>query len=395
MNMTTSPYCIERVRDETGLHALQEPWTALLAEAGQTPVFLTWEWISTWWRHYGHEDGLWLLAATDPAGRLIALAPWMRVRQHLGALGPRAIRFIGSGLVCPSHLCIIARPADQERACAALLAYLNEHQHQWDVLDLEAVALEWAAGTHLAERSGRMLERPSLICPYVALPDSWDAYHATLKKKLRRNLKYFHTLLEREHPGQADFDQVVDAGELDAAIDSLTAMLQKRRDDSSFYDLALVGFHREMAALGLARGWLRFYQLRIGDQPIAALYCFRYGDVVYAYQIGFDLAWARYSPGRLLIGYALEQSIREGAREFDWLRGEHDYKFEWTDQCRVDLNLLYSKTPPGRLWLYGVDLFERARPLGRRILAQPWGHKLERLIAGRRGAPAPVQAGEP
>lgn len=393
--MITSPYRIERVRDEKGLRALQEPWTALLAGAGQMPVFLTWEWISTWWRHYGRQDGLWVLTAHDPDGRLAAIAPWMCARQHLGDLGPRQICFIGSGLVCPSHLCLIARSGDQEPACAAFLAYLDQHRREWDVLNLEAVAPHWAVVAHLAEQPGHVLKRPDLTCPYVALPGAWETYQSKLKKKLRRNLKYFHSLLEREHPGQAVFGQVTGAAELAAAMDAMIAMLQKRRDDSSFNDPRLAAFHREIASLGLAKGWLRFYQLQVGGQPIAALYCFRYGEVVYAYQIGFDLAWARYSPGRLLIGYALEQSIREGAREFDWLRGEHDYKFEWTDQCRVDLNLLYGKTPPGRLWLYGVDLFERARPLGRRIMAQPWGHKLERLIAGRRGAPAPVQAGEP
>nr|MDP8943905.1 DegT/DnrJ/EryC1/StrS family aminotransferase [Actinomycetota bacterium] len=57
-----------------GFNAARPEWAALADEAGD--IFATWEWASTWWRHFG--DGgarLLLTAARDRAGRLVAVLP--------------------------------------------------------------------------------------------------------------------------------------------------------------------------------------------------------------------------------------------------------------------------------------------------------------------------------
>jgi CelD/BcsL family acetyltransferase involved in cellulose biosynthesis len=36
----------------------------------------------------------------------------------------------------------------------------------------------------------------------------------------------------------------------------------------------------------------------------------------------------------ILIGHAIEEAAREGARDFDFLRGQEAYKYEWGAQDR-------------------------------------------------------------
>ena len=71
------------VREESDLLALRGEWDALLRSSHSNGLFLTWEWISTWWRIYGDGRALHLLAARDDGGRLIGLAPLMRIRRRL------------------------------------------------------------------------------------------------------------------------------------------------------------------------------------------------------------------------------------------------------------------------------------------------------------------------
>ena len=48
------------------------------------------------------------------------------------------------------------------------------------------------------------------------------------------------------------------------------------------------------------------------------------------YLSGFDPAFARYSPGKLVVAHAIEQAItRDAARAFDFLRGAEAYKYAW------------------------------------------------------------------
>jgi len=49
---------------------------------------------------------------------------------------------------------------------------------------------------------------------------------------------------------------------------------------------------------------------------------------------GFDPDYARWSVGTVLFGYAIQHAIEEGAREFDFLRGEEEYKYRLGAQNR-------------------------------------------------------------
>src|SRR2546423_211750 len=48
-----------------------------------------------------------------------------------------------------------------------------------------------------------------------------------------------------------------------------------------------------------------------------------------AYLHGFDPAYEFESPGTILVGHAIEEAVREGAREFHFLRGRESYKYGW------------------------------------------------------------------
>jgi CelD/BcsL family acetyltransferase involved in cellulose biosynthesis len=69
--------------------------------------------------------------------------------------------------------------------------------------------------------------------------------------------------------------------------------------------------------------------MAIDDKVVGAYYGFHHGGRAYAYLGGFDPEYAYESPGSILIGHALSEGIREGGREFDFLRGGEAYKYSW------------------------------------------------------------------
>jgi hypothetical protein len=64
------PVPLERL---SSLEAPRDEWTALALESRN--VFATWEWMSTWWRHYSRGRPLLLFARRTSGGRLAALLP--------------------------------------------------------------------------------------------------------------------------------------------------------------------------------------------------------------------------------------------------------------------------------------------------------------------------------
>ena len=92
----------------------------------------------------------------------------------------------------------------------------------------------------------------------------------------------------------------------------------------------LLAFHGEVARRLQQDGLLRLYVLYLGRDPAAAFYGFHAMRRTVYYLGGFEPRFARYSPGALVIGHAVEQAIVEDhAAELDFLRGAEAYKYAW------------------------------------------------------------------
>ena len=97
---------------------------------------------------------------------------------------------------------------------------------------------------------------------------------------------------------------------------------------------AVRNFHREAAPALLALGVLRLYALRLGDRIVASYYGFLHRARAYAYLTGFDPGIPDQSLGTLVLGCAIEEAVREGARECHFLRGNEAYKYGWGPEDR-------------------------------------------------------------
>jgi CelD/BcsL family acetyltransferase involved in cellulose biosynthesis len=142
----------------------------------------------------------------------------------------------------------------------------------------------------------------------------------------------------------------------------------------------VAAFHEEATALALDRGWLRLYALRLGGEPVAALYGLRYGGRFSFYQSGFDPAHSRSSVGLALLALSIQRALEEGAAEFDLLHGDEGYKSLWAHDARPLLRI--EADPPGAAaatWRAALDTARAARRGLRRLLPDPWAARLASL----------------
>ena len=67
---------VEIVTTELEFFSLEQEWNRVLEESSSMNVFLTWEWLSTWWEFFGKKSQLWVLVARDPQSEsIIGLMP--------------------------------------------------------------------------------------------------------------------------------------------------------------------------------------------------------------------------------------------------------------------------------------------------------------------------------
>src|SRR5258708_21359148 len=95
---------------------LADAWNELLQDSAADCVFLTWEWLYTWWTHLS--GGRRLAIVTVRSGTiLVAVAPFMLGRRRLAGLGsfPR-LEFLGAGDVGSDYLDVIVRSGHEREA---------------------------------------------------------------------------------------------------------------------------------------------------------------------------------------------------------------------------------------------------------------------------------------
>jgi CelD/BcsL family acetyltransferase involved in cellulose biosynthesis len=76
-------------------------------------------------------------------------------------------------------------------------------------------------------------------------------------------------------------------------------------------------------------GCLQLSFLEIDGKKAAAYLSFDYLDRIWVYNSGLDRQFMEYSPGWVLLAYLLRWSNENHRSEFDFMRGDEDYKYRF------------------------------------------------------------------
>ncbi len=333
--------------DDFIFERIETAWKNLQERCPDSTPFQTWEWNSVWWKHFRSRKRLKLLLFYDKQGNLVGLAP-LYTSWHLN-LPMRRLAWVGTGT--SDYLEILADPDHKKSVHEAFLKLLNTDLRGWDIADLQQIRndnhlLNKTAEADINSPSSNIPMEP---CPYLPLGIDWDETAKSLGKKMRSNIRYYERLLLKNYEKAHFF--CADSATLDDGMTAFFALHQSRWNarwlPGVLGSKKVQAFHREAAELFLEQDWLRLHLLMVDDSLRAALYCFRYRDRTYYYLGGFSLELAKYSLGTLLTAKAIQRAIADGCSEFDFLRGDEEYKYKWTSEQRWNHRLLILREREG------------------------------------------------
>jgi CelD/BcsL family acetyltransferase involved in cellulose biosynthesis len=326
---------IEEVNNYDDFLALKDRWNDVLRRCNHS-VFSTWEWLSTWWKHFGKERKLRVLVAQEK-DEILGIAPLMLSEynfRHLGKL--RKVEFIGSQNSDYNDFILIK---GHEEYLKHFLNRLIEFS-DWGLLELNDINEESTSANVLQAMSNshkpKLKLNVSSLCPYIGLPTSVEVFKNGLSRNMRKNLRKRMQKLQGQY--KVEFKTQRDFGSTGEAME-IFFELHKRRWESkgmsgSFASNYLCDFHLDLARIFDEKNWLALYFLTVNNEPAAAVYSFDYNLKKYGYLTGFDPDFGQYGVGNILKLYVIEECIRRGFKEYDLTRGIEDYKMDWATGVR-------------------------------------------------------------
>lgn len=236
---------------------------------------------------------------------------------------------------------VLADPADLPAAVEAVARELaRDPIGAWDAIDLRRLRHDdplvetLALALRDASPDWRVTVDQEDVCPVVRLPASgdWDEYLATLDKKTRHEIR--RKLRRAEAVGPVRFRQLpLDAGSADAFI----ALHQARWGAQGLFpdtpdgERSRTFLHRlvELEAAEGANAQLLLGEVTVGDLVVFATVSFDDATTSYFYNAGMDPEARDLSPGVTGTAAYIRDRMALGRTQFDFLRGNEPYKYEW------------------------------------------------------------------
>ncbi|MEM3549943.1 MAG: GNAT family N-acetyltransferase [Candidatus Bathyarchaeia archaeon] len=348
---------------------LKQKWNEVLAKSKDNNIFLTWEYLSTFWRYFGRRAKLRILCVKDE-DEIVAIAP---LRQShfgiVGSFGYDVIEPLGyRGLMPEGGDYTGLLLGEKEEECFKLFLNYLTKQNDWDFIYLydvpETSSVLSLLGKIIMSTPKFEIKRGAM-CPYITLPASMDMFLEGLDGKFRKNLRRCMKNLQKDY-GKIELNSHNDFGSVEDAMEIFFKLHQKRwkfRQMPGVLSTQIIrDFYINVAKSFDINGWLALYFLTANDEPVAAHYCFEYGGKLYFALSGFNLNYSRYSIGNLLTLKVIEQCIMKKLKEFDFMKGDEPYKSKWTREYKRNLSIRFINGKlTSRLYNWGIKAVKQAK----------------------------------
>lgn len=354
------------IRQYSELLSLRDKWERLILNSCNPSIPQSWEWMKTWWDVYGNERKLLVLCGYQD-GKLVGIAPLSVGRKrtsYFTCLKYKTIWFLGSGKtkargVVSDYLDFIVNKGNEGSCIKGFLGYLSNHI-SWDEIILENISTESASPVLLqrfAQEYGLKLSivsrTPSIL---IKLPKSWDEYlksiSGSLRYKIKRGRKEFTKL-------GGTYGFVEKKSELSEVVEALERLHQYRWSSKgiagAFSSHEWKTFHMKLIPLLFDKGYLKLSYLGFGNEIVAVHYGFSFNNRFHFFQSGMIPHQNKYVRlGLLLHSYAIEEAIKEGYKEYDFLQigaSGPGYKRMWGNYSRDLLTIrIYKQSNKEKLY---------------------------------------------
>lgn len=306
-----------------------------LVEDTDAGMFMTYEWIQTWWKYYGNSRTL-SIHVVSKNGKWVAVLPYFQERFCLGPIRFRIVKLMGSDFmpitIKPAISYTHIEPAvnlSLTRLTRDLnydLIHLGPLSGDYnDVMSLFSAVKKWSKSERLPR-----LQKRGVQTYYYFSPDL-EGQLAALSKQERKKIRRGYRDLKR----------------LGLEVRSKPATISNRQDlmkdfirmhQRKWSTEGRAGhfvawphsslFHEEISRKSAENGSLRLLAIKLNDRIIGYKYVYRSGTTYYAFLDAREDIPESKNVNFYKIAYfeLVKKGIREGVNKIDSMRGSYQHK---------------------------------------------------------------------
>jgi len=355
------------VTTDKDFFSMKEKWNELVLMNTGNSIFLTWEWLYSWWSVYGKGKDLFIILLYK-RDELIGIAPFYKDKiTYCGIIQFQALKLVGDGSFDSDHLGLISKPGYEHAVALSVVHFFKKTEKTWDFLFFCELP-EQSIFYQIADLSFKWpqwhVNQEDVICPYIEIPATWDQYLKTLKPRMRTKVRSLAKKLEKKYTVHFEKADAVHQHELKllSMFDLHAKRWETKGQRGVFHSENKKNFYYEMSSALSEKGWLRLYSLKVENKYVAHQFCLYFHDRVYLLQEGFEPEWFKDGVGNVLRSYVIKDCIENKIDVYDFLAGLSFHKESWGTKNQCNKKIVVGRlTARLHVYLFIQSGFEKTK----------------------------------
>jgi CelD/BcsL family acetyltransferase involved in cellulose biosynthesis len=328
-------YSLKEIRNLDDFEKLKTLWDELAEKQNTFTPFLCFDWFKIWLEHFlqGNKMLILLLCKED---EIATIAPFLIKEERFKGINIRKIELIGN-VYSPIRYLLFSEldNGEKEKNLSSLFKFFSKIYNDWDILDLYSIPEENASFDILKKAIG---ETAFKYNDYFCFGDhyldeinySGEEYLKRRPGNISKNVPY--RLRRLKKIGELEFRLIKNNDDIDRYMDvyyELYSRSWQKRENTG------PTFHRSLAKMIAAKGWLRLGFLFFDHSPMACQFWICANQQAYILKLFYDESYQQYAPGKILTAEMMKYVIDiDKVKVIDYLHGDENYKKDWTPKFR-------------------------------------------------------------
>ncbi len=330
---------IETVDSIEGFKALKDDWNDLYSQIQEATIFLSWDWMITWWEVYckSINSRLFILCVYQD-NELIGIAPFHLLNSFPKSLiQGRTITFIGSGESCKDKIVsqysdFLVKNDKKAEMIDSISNYLMTHKDKWDFADFGFLLNDSAISNCFANNTSGIHINLNQYGNRFFISDIENFDDFLNKMGNRWSKMYKKKDRKLENHGNVEIDCPESIESVQMAFEQLAKMHGERwkgRAEFNIFKSTLFNeFHKKILKRFVPQDRAFVRTLLLDGQPLSSYFCFKDKSQIHYYQSGFYSENAnKYSPLFLLVCKEIGIAIKEDYL-FDFMFDEDSLSYK-------------------------------------------------------------------
>lgn len=333
-------------------------WNKVLQQSKSDTIFLTWEWLYTWGKHYlGKDRSLFILVVYED-NEIKGIAPWYIKSFDDGPFRLRQIEFLGCPEAGSDYMDVFTTEKKEKEIAQLIYHYLfQEISCKWDIIMLRSIpshSLFLLNFLQEVKKNKKYYEiQDGSFCPVLLLPRKREELNNGLSQSRRRRIIYDTNVLNRE--GKVNYQTFQPTNEA-IPLERFIALYKERWGNNKE---EFCSFLKEYLIRSSGKKWVNIDILSVNGKDVAGLFLLKYQDTLFMYLMAVDTKYnKKISVGHVITSLSIENSISNGVLMYDFLKGEEEYKFCWAKEGKKSLNLFTCRRNLGTIYLVSKKMIK-------------------------------------